>query len=362
MAVQDRVHTGLQALGRGLGAEAEVEVQHQLARDHVGGAGAGVHVADLPAGGREEGIAVVPVRGHQFGQRRRQLVDRVARQLRVGDVALDAAHRELARQRAAAAVLDHVAELLDRGRLADDAGVQPLAACLQPLHQAHRAVHRRAFFVAGDQQRDGARVFGVRGDETFGGHREGGDRTLHVGGAAAVELAVAHAGHKRVAGPALQRAGGHHVGVAGKGQRRAGPAAAADGPEVLHAEGLGSVDHLFAVEATGLQPGRQQVLAAGVVGRHGTAGDQRLQQAQGVAHGPPQRRATMGGSEGSGRADALFRPHLHRDLGVDRLVGIDLLADRDPRGRALRRFPAARPGWWANRRWPGLRRARPCLR
>ena len=47
----------------------------------------------------------------QFGQRRRDQVDRVLRQLRVGDVALHArAPRSLPLRRAAAAVLDHVAE------------------------------------------------------------------------------------------------------------------------------------------------------------------------------------------------------------------------------------------------------------
>jgi hypothetical protein len=49
-------------------------------------------------------------------------------ELRIGDVRLHAARREAARKRAAAAVLDHVAELAHRGRLADDAVVDGLAA------------------------------------------------------------------------------------------------------------------------------------------------------------------------------------------------------------------------------------------
>jgi hypothetical protein len=69
-----------------------------VAGDDVAGPGAGVDVADLPAGGLEEGVAAVPLDGGQFGQRRRQLVDGVARQLRVGNVALHALDRELAGQ------------------------------------------------------------------------------------------------------------------------------------------------------------------------------------------------------------------------------------------------------------------------
>jgi hypothetical protein len=48
--------------------------------------------------GGKKALPLVPLGGSQFGQRRQGLVDGVARQLRVGDVALDAAHGELAAQ------------------------------------------------------------------------------------------------------------------------------------------------------------------------------------------------------------------------------------------------------------------------
>ena len=51
----------LQRLGRRFGAEAEVEVNYQLAGDHVARAGAGVDVRHLPAGRREVLVALVPV-------------------------------------------------------------------------------------------------------------------------------------------------------------------------------------------------------------------------------------------------------------------------------------------------------------
>ena len=61
----------------------------------------------------------------------------------------------------------------------------------------------------------------MRGDELLGGHDHRGQRGLHVGGAAAVQLAVAVGRHEGRAVPLLVRAGGHHVGVAGQHQRRA---------------------------------------------------------------------------------------------------------------------------------------------
>ena len=57
---------------------------------------------------------------------------------------------------------------------------------------------------------------GVRGQEFLDRDHEGRERGLHVAGAAAVELAVAVRGREGRAGPLLERAGGHHVGVAGE--------------------------------------------------------------------------------------------------------------------------------------------------
>src|SRR5690606_1251788 len=110
--VENGGHALLEAFLGGFGAEAEVEHHLQLAGDHVGGAGAAVNVGDLEAGRREVGVAVVPVFGGQFGQRRGGQVDRVLRQVRVGHVALLAAHGQHAAQGAAPAVLHHVAQAL----------------------------------------------------------------------------------------------------------------------------------------------------------------------------------------------------------------------------------------------------------
>ena len=113
-------------------------------RDDVARAGATVEVADLPGRGREMLVALVPDRRDELVQGRCQHVDGIARQVRVGDMALDALDGELAAHGAAASVLDHVAGLRHRGRLADDAVVDLVAARLEFAADHHRPVVRRA--------------------------------------------------------------------------------------------------------------------------------------------------------------------------------------------------------------------------
>ena len=64
---------------------------------------------------------------------------------------------------------------------------------------------------------------GVPGEKVLDRHDEGGDRGLHVGGAAPEELAFALGGNEGVAVPLVERPGGHDVGVArrstGAGER-----------------------------------------------------------------------------------------------------------------------------------------------
>src|SRR5204863_4762913 len=105
--------------------------------------------------------------------------------MRVGDMTLHAADREAPRHAAAAADLDHVAELGRRGRLADDAVVERLAARLQPLQHFFCAVDRNPFFIAGDQETDRAwKLWTARRDKALGRGDKGGDRALHVDRAA----------------------------------------------------------------------------------------------------------------------------------------------------------------------------------
>ena len=121
----------------------------------------------------------------------------------VGDVTLHALDGEVARERAAAAVLDHVAGFFDRGRFADDAVIHFLAALLERFDYAHGAVDRRAFFVGGKQHRERARMIGVLRNEIGQRDDERRERAFHVGSAAPVEHAVPDRRRERIARPLL---------------------------------------------------------------------------------------------------------------------------------------------------------------
>ena len=214
------------------------------------------------------------------------LVDRIAGEVRIGDVALHALDAQLARQRAAAPVLDHVAERAHGGRLADDAVVELPALRGEPVAERHGAVERRAFLVARDQEGDRAGRIGPGGDELLDRDHHRGERALHVGSAAAVQHAVAVRRHERVAGPLVERAGRHDVGVAGEREDlRRRPPAGPERPQVGDAAVGGSARSLLAIEAERRQAGRDQVLAAAVGRRDRTAGDQLLGEVQGSRHG-----------------------------------------------------------------------------
>ena len=95
------------------GAEAEVEVDHHLARDHVARAGAGMDVRHLPATSAGSARCRGPSRcATSSASAGATQVDRVPRQVRVGDVALHAEDAQLAAEGAAPAVLDRVADAL----------------------------------------------------------------------------------------------------------------------------------------------------------------------------------------------------------------------------------------------------------
>ena len=120
-------------------------------------------------------------------------------------------------ERATPADPDFVTESSGVRRLADEAGIDHLVARLQPVEHLHRAVYRRPFFIACDQERQGAageaaivmNVFECRCDERR-------DASLHVDCAAAIEQTVANFARKRRHGPGCLIACRHDVGVPGK--------------------------------------------------------------------------------------------------------------------------------------------------
>ena len=242
-------------------------------------------VADLPRGRREEGVALVPFDGGQIRQRRREQVDRVLRELRIGDVALHTLDGQAPAERAAPAVLDHVAAARERSRLADDAVVELLTARLQRLTDDDRAVVGRAFLVAGQQQRNGERRLRVCGQKFFQCHDEGGDRGLHVAGAAPIQATVAQRWCERVALPLVERASRHDVGMAGKHQQWGILAGRRPlGPQVGDAKVIRPADDGFADEAQRLQTFDDERLTQRVVGGQGRALNQLSGQFQGAGH------------------------------------------------------------------------------
>ena len=112
-------------------------------------------IADLPAGGLKEIVALVPVDGGQFGQSRCKQMDRVAGQLRIGNMTLYPFDGEFATECASATVFHHVPNALDCRGFTHDAPIKLFISRLQPLHHFHSAIYRGAFFIAGEQKGDG---------------------------------------------------------------------------------------------------------------------------------------------------------------------------------------------------------------
>src|SRR3546814_3238460 len=158
--------------------------------------------------------------------------------------------------------------------------VDTLAAFGELARDATHAVDRVALLVRGQQQRHGASVAGVHGDETLQCNHERGHAALHVRRAAAVEHAVADFRYEGVAGPGLAWAGRQHVGVAEQHQYRV--ARAVRGPEVVHL----AEAQVLAGEAGATQAFGNQRLAAGVVGGDRGPRDQVAGEIEDFAHGP----------------------------------------------------------------------------
>ena len=93
---------------------------------------------------------------------------------------------QVAGQRAATAVFNHIAQFVHGGRFADDAVVDKLVARFQYIDDFGRTVQRVALFVGSNQKRNAALVVGMFGNEAFAGGNEAGDAGFHVRRAAPV--------------------------------------------------------------------------------------------------------------------------------------------------------------------------------
>ncbi len=214
----------------------------------------------------------------QVGQHGRKATDRVVRELRVGNVTLDATHGQHCAQRTAATDAHDIAERLPARWFTQDAPVDVLVTVLQGFDDFERAVARTTLFVARDQHRKTAAMIRVLVNEALERDDHGGEPAFHIGRSAPIQVAVAFDRFERIRVPFLQWPGRHDVRMAGKTQHGAGIAAA--GPQIRDL----AKRHRFALEAHGRQTRRQDLLAACVVGRDGWSPNQIVQQAYGWMH------------------------------------------------------------------------------
>src|SRR5262249_46542572 len=149
-----------------------------------------------------------------------------------------AGHDQGAVERAAPADLDHVAELLWIGGLAQDAMIEFFAARDRPLQQLHGAVDSDALLIAGNEERDRAFGLATIGGEMIEDSRKlTGDRPLHVDCAPAEQDAVRDIAGKWRMLPARFVARRDHVSMPGEDEMRACGSYA--GIKIFHIIGAG---------------------------------------------------------------------------------------------------------------------------
>jgi hypothetical protein len=128
--------------------------------------------------------------------------------------------------------LDGVAQRVFARRLTHQTPIDCLLPLAQQVDHPPRAVHRRSFFIAGDEERQRAPMLRIASDEFLGGRHHGGEPALHVGRAAAIQQAVLHHRRERIGLPIVDGARGHHIRVPGEAEH--GTARAAGRPKIVH--------------------------------------------------------------------------------------------------------------------------------
>ena len=135
-------------------------------------------------------------------------------------MALLAFDGQIARQRAAAAVFQHIAQFIHSSRFADDTVINQLAARFQHIDDFGRTVQRITLFVRSNQERNAALVVGMLGNETLAGGNETGNAGFHIRRAATIQTAFTFGRFKRWRIPFFNRACRHDVGMSGKAEHR----------------------------------------------------------------------------------------------------------------------------------------------
>ena len=165
------------------------------------------------------------------------------------------------------------------------------------------------------------------GDEAFHRGDERRERRLHVGGAAAVQPAVALGRRERIGFPAFARPGRHDIGVAGEADERT--RGAAPRPEV----GDAVRNQRFAAEAERREPRGEQRLATGVVRRDRRARDQRagelergIDERRAVATTSMRRMLAKRGAPMASASGPAHRASTGRSVRTVQHLGVDLRA------------------------------------
>ena len=254
--------------------EADVEPGHRLGRDDIGRRVADADIGDFKVRRIEPVAAVIEQPGLERRQDGHQPRHRVVGPVRVGDMALRAPDGQPGVERAAPADLDGVAQPLRRCRFADEAGIRHQPLPFQPVEHRRRAEGRRAFFVAGDDQRQPPR--GAAPDMAGRCRDKSRDGPLHVGRAAPDQPAIGDGGRKGIDAPRCDITRRHDIGMAGKGEM---PAAADGGEQIVdRAIGRGAEAQAMDGEAQRRQRIGQHVLRPGIVRGDAGAADQALRQ------------------------------------------------------------------------------------
>lgn len=144
---------------------------------------------------------------------------RVIRQMRISDVPLHTVDRQVAGQRPATAILDHITDDFSAGRFADRAIIQTFVTRHQRFDHLHGAVFRAGFFIRGDKERQTPLMIWMLGDETFSRNDHRRQRAFHVCRTTAKQHSVADCRFKRRVDPAIDITRWYDIGMPGKGQR-----------------------------------------------------------------------------------------------------------------------------------------------
>ena len=183
VAIEDLLTKCNQALPVCFRRVTKVEQQLQSTGDYVAGAAAGVNGNNLQTGRREVLVAVVPYQAKQFAQHRGDVVDRVARQFRIGHMTLFANDSQFPGQRSSPAGANIVRQFFLARRLPDQAIIDGDASVHQCFHDLRCTVYCWAFFVAGQQERDRSPVGRIFRNERFGGSHHRRQCAFHIGAA-----------------------------------------------------------------------------------------------------------------------------------------------------------------------------------